>query len=47
MIEKPDTPLFFKRDGGVGEGKKLFSREKKFFPSPEYHPYQKERVVMK
>ena len=27
-------PLFLKRDGGLGEEKKLFSREKKFFASP-------------
>jgi len=27
-------PLFLKRDGGAGEGKNFFSREKKFFPSP-------------
>jgi hypothetical protein len=27
-----------KRDEGSGEGKNLFSREKKFFPSPEQSP---------
>jgi len=29
-----NTPLFLKRGEGLGEGKNLFSREKKFFPSP-------------
>ena len=29
------TSLFLKKDGGLGEGKNFFSREKKFFPSPE------------
>ena len=29
-----NLPLFLKRDGGLGEEKKLFSREKKFFASP-------------
>ena len=28
------TPLFLKKGEGLGEGKNLFSREKKFFPSP-------------
>ena len=28
------TPLFLKKGEGMGEGKNLFSREKKFFPSP-------------
>ncbi len=31
---KKSTPLFLKKGEGLGEGKKLFSREKKFFPSP-------------
>ena len=30
-----NTPLFLKKDGGSGEGKNFFSREKKFFPSPD------------
>ena len=29
-----NTPLFLKKGEGLGEGKNLFSREKKFFPSP-------------
>ena len=29
------TPLFLKKGEGLGEGKNLFSREKKFFPSPK------------
>ena len=32
------TPLFLKKDGGLGEGKNFFSREKKFFPSPKNLP---------
>ena len=32
--EKQNTPLFLKKGEGSGEGKNLFSREKKFFPSP-------------
>ena len=32
------TPLFLKKDGGLGEGKNFFSREKKFFPSPKKSP---------
>ncbi|MBE6363143.1 MAG: hypothetical protein E7054_05760 [Lentisphaerae bacterium] len=30
-----NTSLFLKKDGGLGEGKNFFSREKKFFPSPK------------
>jgi len=37
-------PLFLKRDGGSGEGKNFFSREKKFFPSPGHLPYREFRV---
>ena len=33
-----NTPLFLKRGEGLGEGKNLFSREKKFFPSPKRIP---------
>jgi len=33
------TPLFLKKDGGLGEGKNFFSREKKFFPSPKNSHY--------
>ncbi|MBQ9089251.1 MAG: prepilin-type N-terminal cleavage/methylation domain-containing protein [Lentisphaeria bacterium] len=33
-LEQQNTPLFLKRGEGLGEGKNLFSREKKFFPSP-------------
>jgi hypothetical protein len=36
--ERQNTSLFLKRDEGSGEGKNLFSREKKFFPSPEQSP---------
>ena len=32
--EQQNTSLFLKRGEGLGEGKNLFSREKKFFPSP-------------
>ena len=34
-----NTPLFLKRDGGLGEGKNFFSREKKFFLSPGFSPF--------
>ena len=34
--ERQNSSLFLKRDEGSGEGKNFFSREKKFFPSPEY-----------
>ena len=30
------SPLFLKKDRGLGEGKNFFSREKKFFPSPKF-----------
>ncbi|MBE6391681.1 MAG: DUF1559 domain-containing protein [Lentisphaerae bacterium] len=33
-LEPQNTPLFLKKGEGLGEGKNLFSREKKFFPSP-------------
>ena len=33
-LEVQNTPLFLKKGEGLGEGKNLFSREKKFFPSP-------------
>ena len=33
-LEQQNTPLFLKKGEGLGEGKNLFSREKKFFPSP-------------
>ena len=33
-LELQNTPLFLKKGEGLGEGKNLFSREKKFFPSP-------------
>ena len=32
--EVQNTSLFLKKGEGLGEGKNLFSREKKFFPSP-------------
>jgi len=32
--ERRNTSLFLKKGEGLGEGKNLFSREKKFFPSP-------------
>ena len=38
QAERLNTPLFLKRDEGSGEGKDFFSREKKFFPSPEQSP---------
>ncbi len=34
-----NTPLFLKRGEGLGEGKNLFSREKKFFPSSQERIY--------
>ena len=34
--EQQNTPLFLKRGEGLGEGKKLFSREKKFLLSPAH-----------
>jgi hypothetical protein len=34
----PSIPLFLKWDGGVGEGRNFFSREKKFRPSPASTP---------
>ena len=33
-LEVQNTPLFLKKGEGLGEGKNLFSRETKFFPSP-------------
>ena len=33
-LESQNTSLFLKKGEGLGEGKNLFSREKKFFPSP-------------
>ena len=33
-LELQNTSLFLKNGEGLGEGKNLFSREKKFFPSP-------------
>ena len=33
-IQSKNIPLFLKKGEGMGEGKNLFSREKKFFPSP-------------
>lgn len=33
-IRLKKTSLFLKREGGAGEGKNFFSREKKFFLSP-------------
>ena len=33
-MNKKNTSLFLKKGEGLGEGKNLFSREKKFFPSP-------------
>ena len=35
QVGSKHIPLFLKRDEGLGEGKNLFSREKKFFPSPQ------------
>ena len=39
MTPSTSTPLFLKRGGGSGEGKNFFSREKKFFPSPDSHRF--------
>ena len=33
-LELQNTSLFLKKGEGLGEGKNLFSREKKFFPFP-------------
>ena len=33
-MNKKNTSLFLKKGEGLGEGKNLFSREKKFFLSP-------------
>ena len=38
QAERQNTSLFLKRDEGSGEGKNLFFREKKFFPSSEQSP---------
>ena len=35
--------LFLKGEWGLGKGENLFSREKKFFPSPEQSPPCRER----
>ena len=35
-FRRQNTPLFLKRDGGPGEGKNFFSREKKFSLSPAF-----------
>jgi hypothetical protein len=40
-----NTPLFLKRDGGLGEEKNFFSREKKFFSSPNSHTLYAKRSV--
>ena len=39
VAQSQTTPFFLKRDGGLGEGKNLFSRKKKFFPSTRFSPF--------